>query len=637
MCSFPHATKDLVFAPAPSRLQSANASCITCTAGNTSAPGKYGVLVRSASGLAKPVPPLTFEYTATIANVTPVVGSIEGGTLVTLTGVGFAQTRKASRLMVGGRKAIVLSVNNDAARTPGPTAYPTPPPSFLATPRPTFSLLPSSSPTPTPTQSPTPQPSTSMQPTAFPSYIPSVSPSVDPTSAPTPAPSEGPSRTPSSVPISTPTSAPLEGPSNTPTGPPSGTPSSTPTLTVAPSSIPTFTPTSFPSYAPTTSGGNRRLGAPARGWLEQAPPGEEPTSKDWWTSARNWWAPTPIQDVEDHSVDTVGRQLFELTNETEEEFVFLASSSLVARIPSSSENSSLSSTWFETVDTRRQLLNTEAASDGLPEISLRLTSDRVGGAEALHIHAGSIWYSVPSYVSIIWSPGVYGVEERLWTSATRGMLSLFFNPVARTVVSYLHTSTLSETCISEHIDFIACLGESGGGWSSGEWSAPASGKYVLVMVSDSNYQQHYSEKLTVALEACGGSSMLNTLPSYDGDWHAFPFALVGQCGNGLGSGWSANRGLELKGDSEWSQVDLELDLADYFTFGDDARLEGVRNFTYDPALTPTLLSISRNNGTTAGGTTVSLNVTGLGKTSLADITVKLAGVVCSTTADEVRP
>ena len=49
-----------------------------------------------------------------------------------------------------------------------------------------------------------------------------------------------------------------------------------------------------------------------------------------------------------------------------------------------------------------------------------------------------------------------------------------------------------------------------------------------------------------------------------------------------------------------------------------------------------MLSISRTNGTTAGGTVVALNVTGLGAVaSLADVTVTIAGVVCSTTTDEV--
>jgi len=55
---------------------------------------------------------------------------------------------------------------------------------------------------------------------------------------------------------------------------------------------------------------------------------------------------------------------------------------------------------------------------------------------------------------------------------------------------------------------------------------------------------------------------MNTLPSYNGDWHAFPYILVGQCGKGLSAGWSAARGLEIAGGSEWSQLDLEVrDLA----------------------------------------------------------------------------
>ena len=68
-------------------VRAANASCITCSVGNISAPGRYGVLVRAALGIASPIPPLVFDYRATIANVTPTVGSAEGGQLVTITGM----------------------------------------------------------------------------------------------------------------------------------------------------------------------------------------------------------------------------------------------------------------------------------------------------------------------------------------------------------------------------------------------------------------------------------------------------------------------------------------------------------------------------------------------------------------------
>ena len=64
---------------------------IKCTVGNLTAPGKYGVMVRTAAGLAEPIPPYTFDHISAIANVTPAVGSFEGGTLITITGTGFAQ------------------------------------------------------------------------------------------------------------------------------------------------------------------------------------------------------------------------------------------------------------------------------------------------------------------------------------------------------------------------------------------------------------------------------------------------------------------------------------------------------------------------------------------------------------------
>ena len=49
-----------------------------------------------------------------------------------------------------------------------------------------------------------------------------------------------------------------------------------------------------------------------------------------------------------------------------------------------------------------------------------------------------------------------------------------------------------------------------------------------------------------------------------------------------------------------------------------------------------MLSISRLNGTTAGGTTVELNVTGLSNVRDASrVVVRLAGIVCATTHDEI--
>ena len=246
-------------------------------------------------------------------------------------------------------------------------------------------------------------------------------------------------------------------------------------------------------------------------------------------------------------------------------FVFTSSSTLVARVPSLSDNVTLTGDAFEAIDTtRRGLMGT--AAEQVTSVPLRLNSNRMGGAgtgtEALHVHAGSIWYSVGAYVSNIWSPGVYGVQERLWSSGTRGVLSLFYDPISRAVVAYTHTSWLSEDNIDIHVSFLSSLGANDYDYLSSDWSELASGDYILVVTTDSNYKQYFSDTLTSALEECGGSSLMNTLPSYNGDWHAFPYILVGQCGKGLSAGWSAARGLEIAGGSEWSQLDLEVrDLA----------------------------------------------------------------------------
>ena len=246
-------------------------------------------------------------------------------------------------------------------------------------------------------------------------------------------------------------------------------------------------------------------------------------------------------------------------------FVFTSSSVLIARVPPLSDNVTSTGDAFEAIDTtRRGLLS--AAAEGVASVPLRLNSNRMGGVgtgtEALHVHAGSFWYTVGAYVSNIWSPGVYGVQERLWSSGTRGVLSLFYDPVARAVVAYTHTDGLWGGNIDIHVSFLSSFGTSDYDYLSSDWSESASGDYILVVTTDSNYPQYYSDELMSALEECGGSSIMNTLPTYNGDWHAFPYILVGQCGKGLGAGWSADRGLEIAGDSEWSQLDLEVrDLA----------------------------------------------------------------------------
>ena len=323
-------------------------------------------------------------------------------------------------------------------------------------------------------------------------------------------------------------------------------------------------------------------------------------------------------------------------------FVLTSSSVMIARVPPAETNENASSAdAFDAIDTSRRRLLADAKGGNTSTVPVQLTSNRMTGGEKLRIHRDAS--DKLDYVSISWSPGVFGVEERFWTSSNRGLQSFFYDPVARGLVSSLKTWYGDAVTQEEHIEFIATRGKSAGNGNVDEgsvaWSKTASASYVFVMMTSYYVTTHqYSNGMTAALEECGGSSMLNMLPEYDGDSHQFPYILVGQCGKGLGSGWSAARGLEIDGD-EWANIDLEVDLAEYFEFGDGTSDDGGgTNYTYDPDLTTRVLSISRTNGTTAGGTTVQLNVTGLSRVksiSPSDVVVRLAGRVCATTTDEV--
>ena len=116
----------------------------------------------------------------------------------------------------------------------------------------------------------------------------------------------------------------------------------------------------------------------------------------------------------------------------------------------------------------------------------------------------------------------------------------------------------------------------------------------------------------------------------DGDEWENAYILVGQCGAGLGAEWALVRGLEIAGEEDLVQEDVTVRLSDYFELEVDAVNGASGNFTFDPALTPIITGISRTNGTTAGGTTVVLNVTGLPiDVGIDDIEVYLAGIKCA--------
>ena len=83
-------------------------------------------------------------------------------------------------------------------------------------------------------------------------------------------------------------------------------------------------------------------------------------------------------------------------------------------------------------------------------------------------------------------------------------------------------------------------------------------------------------------------------------------------------------------------LEMEVDIDSKFElYNGDAHARF--NFTYAPELTPTLQSVSRLNGTTAGGTTLKLNVTGIrkGLATVENTTVTLGGVLCAIQLSDV--
>jgi hypothetical protein len=241
-----------------------------------------------------------------------------------------------------------------------------------------------------------------------------------------------------------------------------------------------------------------------------------------------------------------------------------------------------------------------------------------------------------SPLEVVWSPDVFGVEEQLLDLSYR-ITSVFYDPVAREIISYCGTWSLTDANSAYHAAFIESRGESSTTWSSGSWDQVASVEYVLIVTTNlAGTLEHWaSDDLTDALYECGGSSMLNGLPDYDGEAHQEPYLLIAQCESEMDSD---DYGLELTGASG-EDLELEVDLARYFFYGDDAKSESVEdisNYTYDVDFTPHIMEISRLNGSTAGGTTIQLNVTGIHGVPAERLVVRLADIVCATTYDEIQ-
>ena len=113
-----------------------------------------------------------------------------------------------------------------------------------------------------------------------------------------------------------------------------------------------------------------------------------------------------------------------------------------------------------------------------------------------------------------------------------------------------------------------------------------------------------------ALKRCGATSALHKLTADRTNSINGQYILVSQCGKGVA--WASQHGLEASAVDTGTALEMEVDIDSKFElYNGDAHARF--NFTYAPELTPTLQSVSRLNGTTAGGTTLKLNVTGIRK------------------------
>ena len=86
----------------------------------------------------------------------------------------------------------------------------------------------------------------------------------------------------------------------------------------------------------------------------------------------------------------------------------------------------------------------------------------------------------------------------------------------------------------------------------------ATRRYVLIITRKGLEMEHYaSSDLTSAIQACGGSSALNGLPTYDGEKHRLPYLLVAMCDSDVRA---SNVGLELVGGSRARRFSARVDL-----------------------------------------------------------------------------
>lgn len=470
-----------------------------------------------------------------------------------------------------------------------PSPLPTPMPTGLQTESPT--TTPASAPTPSPTVHPTAMP-TQTTTTVDPTAMPTPSPTLLPSPLPTPMPQTG---TPTSVPTASPTLSML--PTVIPTTGPTGS-------MIAPSHIPTACPTEIPSFSPTTS---EPTAAPTQ--MPTAAPTVSPTvspSSTFRPTAS--MPPTRVPTPRPTDVPTS----FPTTTPTP--------------LPTTSAPT-INATQFPGFDYFATL---QCRTGALPNNVTELVSaeakigTRLRTNERLVLHSGRKGYSSygdKSFIAVSTEP--YCRSRKLLLELTSaGIAFAFYSPSKRDLVDYqTYTYTLTTSRSKAAADFIA--------------SYASRDDLLLVVITSYNLFLESTSELLSAIKTCGGSSLLHSLPSSSGNYLYGNYALVARCTDQNGAqplaGYSANLGLEVSNDYA---ADIEIDVDDYFFFTNGMYKTGF-NFTYDPALTPVVFAMSRLNGTTAGGTTLSLNVSNLPTHLQSNVSVTLGGVKCATTYADI--
>ena len=153
----------------------------------------------------------------------------------------------------------------------------------------------------------------------------------------------------------------------------------------------------------------------------------------------------------------------------------------------------------------------------------------------------------------------------------------------------------------------------------------------MVLFRDSRKHRLGIGGVSSVLKRCGGSSLSDTLVRTGGTRARRSYFLVGRCDFGPGEdseGWSAARGWELatpESMGEYDHYSVSLDVGT--TINRSVSVQLGAEYEWSAALTPTLDAISRLNGSSAGGTSLTLNGTQLGPNA----TISIAGrVVCAT-------